>query len=343
MIDRLFLIGYPGDVGGACTEVWHTIKLWRRFGVEVMCVPTWKAEPRWQKRLDGIGVKTLTLKPGDFRLPAGAVAVSWCNEPFVQLAQDGRLIGCRTVWVPSMTYLLSSEKRYLAEGGRPFDRYVFQSGYQRGVIGVALAKLGAPADHFRLCNGWLDVTEFPFRPKPYRPRNGSFIVGRLSRSDPRKFSRHLWSIYGQIPRVRARVMGWSDRIECRCGPPPEWAEVLPKGAEPVQAFLGGLHAVVHPGGEAVENWPRFALEAMAAGVPVIADRHGGTPEMITHGLTGLLCDKPHEFTDYASRLAGDERWRQGMAMIARSAVAKVLCCPERAWKQWQDVFNGLDA
>ena len=33
---RVFLIGYPGEMGGANTEAWHTIKLWRRF--EWMCI-----------------------------------------------------------------------------------------------------------------------------------------------------------------------------------------------------------------------------------------------------------------------------------------------------------------
>lgn len=32
---RVFVMGYPGELGGACTELWHTIKLWRQFGVEV--------------------------------------------------------------------------------------------------------------------------------------------------------------------------------------------------------------------------------------------------------------------------------------------------------------------
>ena len=36
---RVFLLGYPGDLGGACTEVWHTIKLWRKFDVEVHLIP----------------------------------------------------------------------------------------------------------------------------------------------------------------------------------------------------------------------------------------------------------------------------------------------------------------
>jgi len=282
------------------------------------------------------------MGPASFRLPLGSVVVSWCNEPFVQLAEDGRLAGCRTVWVPSMTYLLSSEKRYLSGGGRPFDRYVFQSTYQRGVIGAELESLGVTPDRFHVCHGWLDVTEFPFRPRPNRPRNGPFVVGRLSRGDPRKFSRDLWTIYGQVPRVRARVMGWNDRVGRRCGRPPAWAEVMPPGAEPVQLFLGSLHALVHPGGEAVENYPRFALEAMAAGVPVVVDNHGGVGEMLTHGMTGLLCNSPQEFADFTTRLAGDEQWRQGMIGHARRTVEEVLCNPAVAWGAWCEVFDGLE-
>ena len=36
----VFLIGYPGEMGGANTEAWHTVKLWRRYGVEVHLIPT---------------------------------------------------------------------------------------------------------------------------------------------------------------------------------------------------------------------------------------------------------------------------------------------------------------
>ena len=38
---RVFLVGYPGELGGANTEAWHTIKLWRRFDVDVHLIPTW--------------------------------------------------------------------------------------------------------------------------------------------------------------------------------------------------------------------------------------------------------------------------------------------------------------
>jgi hypothetical protein len=37
---RVFLAGYPGEMGGANTEAWHTVKLRRRVGLDVHLVPT---------------------------------------------------------------------------------------------------------------------------------------------------------------------------------------------------------------------------------------------------------------------------------------------------------------
>ena len=99
-------MGYPGDVGGANTECWHTVKLWRRFGLDVTFVPTWKPTDKWQRRLDGIGCRTVESRaegladvPG---LP-GSIVVSFCNANFLRVADRVRKLGCKIVWLNCMT------------------------------------------------------------------------------------------------------------------------------------------------------------------------------------------------------------------------------------------------
>ena len=337
---RIVLIGAPGPIGGACTEAWHAVKLWRRFGCDVTCIPTWKIDGRFVQLLTEIGCRVQQTTPGKCRVPDGSIVVSFCNMPFFDLAKAGAFRSCRTVWVPCMNYRSDREVRYHNAGLR-FDAYVHQSEYQARVLKPATTKHGIDETCWHHIPGWLDVDEFPFTPRRHRHRE-PFVIGRLSRPDPRKFSPDTWSIYRGIPNVRARVMGWTPNVARRLGGGvPSWAECLEKGAESTREFLASLHAIVHVGGEAVENWPRFALEAMAAGVPVVTDASGGVPEMIASGVSGILCSSPADFTAAACRLAEDERARLGMADLARRTVETVLCEPETAWNRWQTLFDSL--
>ncbi len=58
-------------------------------------------------------------------------------------------------------------------------------------------------------------------------------------------------------------------------------------------LLHGSYIFLHPSritaGKDQEGIPNTMLEAMATGLPVVATRHGGIPEAVEHGKTGLLC------------------------------------------------------
>ncbi len=94
---RVFLIGYPGEMGGANTEAWHTVKLWRRMGLEVHLIPTWGHDPKWKARLDALGCTTHFTSPEDLeRVPglAGSPVVGLCNSQFIICAPRFRALGC---------------------------------------------------------------------------------------------------------------------------------------------------------------------------------------------------------------------------------------------------------
>jgi len=60
-------------------------------------------------------------------------------------------------------------------------------------------------------------------------------------------------------------------------------------ADDLDALLGAVDAVAVPSTRP-DPFPNAALEAAAAGVPVVAAAHGGLPEMLRDGETGLLVE-----------------------------------------------------
>jgi len=68
-----------------------------------------------------------------------------------------------------------------------------------------------------------------------------------------------------------------------------------------------------------ENAPLSLAEAMAAGVPAVASRVGGVPEMIEDGASGILVDPndPHDIGQALLRVLGDDRLARSMGRRGR--------------------------
>jgi len=69
-----------------------------------------------------------------------------------------------------------------------------------------------------------------------------------------------------------------------------------------------------------DNCPMVVLEAMAAGVPVLASKVGGVPDLIESEKTGLFCDpeRPESFREGVARLLADRELSQRLAAAAKA-------------------------
>jgi len=345
--EPIFVVGYPGPVGGACTELWHTLKLWRAFGWPVHLIPTWSIpEARWKERCESIGCHTHRVNPNREELEAieglaGGIVVSFCNGNFLQEADQFRELGCRIVWANCMNWMFAQEKRHYSLFG-PFEAYMFQSEHQRNTLAPELAKWGVRTDQCHRIPGAFDPDEFTFAPRQHASAD-PFVIGRISRASPDKFSTNTWPILDRVdyPSKKYRVLGWADVVGKTIGKPPKWAECLESQAEPVDRFLGSLHAYCQINGQATENWPRTGLEAMASGVPIVVEARGGWPEMIDHGQTGFLGNTDAELAHWLAHLAYDEDRRLEVAARAFHRLVTDLADPQRIADGWQKLFASL--
>jgi glycosyltransferase involved in cell wall biosynthesis len=89
-------------------------------------------------------------------------------------------------------------------------------------------------------------------------------------------------------------------------------------SDSIPEYLGAADAFVLP--SIMEGSSNALLEAMASGLPVIANAGGGTKELIEHGVSGLLCQTPtpQELAFAIRRLHSDTELRRRMALSART-------------------------
>lgn len=82
--------------------------------------------------------------------------------------------------------------------------------------------------------------------------------------------------------------------------------------------LGKASGLVHVSHE--DNCPMAVLEAMAAGVPIVAGRVGGLPDLVEEGLTGFFCDPaaPESMRAAVEKLIQDPGAARELGRVAQS-------------------------
>jgi glycosyltransferase involved in cell wall biosynthesis len=76
-----------------------------------------------------------------------------------------------------------------------------------------------------------------------------------------------------------------------------------------------------------ESLSRVLIEASALGIPIAAMKTGGTPDIISHEVTGLLSDSPEALAADVRRLRHDASLRQRLGENARAHAARTFDAP----------------
>jgi len=237
----------------------------------------------------------------------------------------------------------------LARRGRPMIFHAHSIVTQRLAAAVAGYALRAPevsllaSSHF--VERWLEplvpgasirviyngVAGFGTRPKGRDRHTRVAVLGRIA---PEKgqltFARAARIAAQRNPDLRFRIGGapmfasdrYLDQVRAAGGS----AVSFTGWTEDIGGFLQEVDLLVVPS-EATDTNPRVIPEAYAAGVPVLAFDGGGIPELIEHGVTGLLVNRhmPEALADAILDAVGDPRRLNALA--------------DRAYGRWQRSYT----
>ena len=165
----------------------------------------------------------------------------------------------------------------------------------------ALVRLGCPEEKIRVQRTGIPLQEFSFQPRTW-PADGSWRLVQAGRLIEKKglhtslaafaeFARlHRqahFTIAGEGPLLRelqekARQLGIASQVT--------FAGFVTQVQ--LRELYHAAHIFLHPSETAVdgnqEGVPNSMLEAMASGLPVFATTHGGIPEAVENGVSGVL-------------------------------------------------------
>jgi glycosyltransferase involved in cell wall biosynthesis len=187
-----------------------------------------------------------------------------------------------------------------------------------------------PLSRIDVCPNGLDASVFYPRPRVRLPAvaGADLVIGSVSVLRKEK---NLGLLLEAFARVRTTVAGVK-LILIGSGPEEqnlktqaahlglaEACHFMPTTTEVTRA-LHSIDIFVHP--SLTEGMPNAVMEAMACGCTVIASRTGGCPELITHGLHGLLAN-PGDLADLLVQMRtaiGDPELCRQLAVAAAAHV-----------------------
>jgi sugar transferase (PEP-CTERM/EpsH1 system associated) len=242
----------------------------------------------------------------------------------------GRLAGVPTVICSERTMAMEDAWRYRVNRWTIglADRVIAVSANVRD---FCVSHIGLPADKLVVIYNGVELPEEPTssrqeaRAELGLPGDGP-VVGTVSRLNPVKGVDFLIQALAQMDDVTLVIIGDGPEraaLEVLAGDLGVAGRIHWAGhRRDVPHLLPALDVFVQP--SLHEGLPNTVLEAMAAGLPVVATAVGGTPEVVVDGLTGVLVP-PRDSSALAGAVAmllSDQNLRHGMGQAGRERVAK---------------------
>ena len=208
-----------------------------------------------------------------------------------------------------------------------------------------LVALGAPREKIRLHRTGIPLDEIPFTQRT-APADGAWRCVQACRliakkglvtslraftEFAREFPRATFTIAGDGPlmqelRALADSLGIAERVS--------FSGFLPQ--ENLRALYTTAHLFLQPSELGAdgnqEGVPNAMLEAMASGLPVAATNHGGIPEAVEHGVSGLLTPERDAaaLAQSLRRLALDPAGYSAMSAAAAARVSSGFALAHQA-------------
>jgi glycosyltransferase involved in cell wall biosynthesis len=241
----------------------------------------------------------------------------------------GRLAGVPIIICSERTMAMEPQWRYQVNHTTIglVDRVVAVSDNVRD---FCVSHIGLPAEKLVVILNGVELPKEPI-PSPQEARAGlglpldGSVLGAVSRLEPAKGIPFLIRALAQVDNATLVIVGdGAERAALEAlandlgvARRIHWAGHRRDGDRLLPAFDLFVQPSLH------EGLPNTVLEAMAAGLPVVATGVGGTPEVVVDGITGLLVPPrdPDALAQAITRLLHDPDLRLQMGQAGRERVA----------------------